>query len=651
MKTLLSLATLLLCAASVSAKDYKVASPNGRIQATIHADKVLCYDIANDGQDIMTGCQLGLRIRGQQFQTAVKSAKQQHLIEHVDAFLYRQKAFDTECNQLTLQLAGGISIQFRAYDEGVAYRYLLNQKGKRVIIEGEEADFHFVHDFPAWLPYSTNAKKPTAMAFQATYAEGPISTLTKTWAFLPATVDCGSCKVTLMESDLESYPGMFVQAEGTALKGVFAAYPDQMDYYPGRKQMYVSTTHDYIAEVQPRRNLPWRVLGISHDDCEMPVNNLVYALATPSKISDTSWIRGGKVAWDWWNGWGLTGVDFKAGINMETYKYHIDFASKFGLEYVVLDEGWYDPKSGDMLTTVPEINLPELIQYGKQKGVGIILWTVFNVLDDQLEQACKKYSEMGAVGFKVDFLDRDDQTAVEMAYRIAEKCAQYHMTLDYHGMYKPTGLNRTWPNVINYESVFGMEEVKWTKHDEQDMPRYDVTFPFIRQQCGYVDFTPGGMRNATRVDFQPVYYNPMTMGTRAHQAAMYIVHDSPLTMLADAPTAYEAEPEYTRFLAAMPTEYDRTLVPQGKMGEYIVLVREHAGKWYVGGQTNWDARDITLKFDFLPAGKTFQATLVTDGLNANKNASDYRITTQKIKKDDSLSIHLASGGGFAIELK
>lgn len=237
-----------------------------------------------------------------------------------------------------------------------------------------------------------------------------------------------------------------------------------------------------------------------------------------------------------------------------------------------------------------------------------------------------------------------------MIYRIAEACAKHHLVLDYHGIYKPTGINRTYPNIINFESVFGMEEAKWSKADEKDMPLYDVTFPFIRMMSGYVDFTPGGMRNASKKDFQPVYYNPMTMGTRCHQLAMYIVHDSPFTMLADNPTVYEKEETCTKFIASLPTVYEKMTVPQGKLGEYIVTAREEKGNWYVGGQTNWDARDIELSFDFLPQGTTYDATILTDGINADKAATDFSVNTQQIDSSSKISVHMASGGGFAIKL-
>jgi hypothetical protein len=550
-----------------------------------------------------------------------------------------------------LKLKGGFGIIFRAYNEGVAYRFYTTQSSD-IIIKEEQAEFNFKEDYTAYLPYTTNDKKPMAMAYQNVYDIIPLSKAQPKLAFLPVTVDCGSVKLTLLESDLEAYPGMFVQSQQGkyGLKGVFAPYPAKTDFYPWRKQEYVTETTDFISRSRGSRSYPWRVLAITEKDTDMPVNNLVYALASPNRIGDTSWIKTGKVAWDWWNDWNLKGVPFKAGINMDTYKYYIDFASRNGLEFIVLDEGWYDPKSGDMLTVIPELDLTELIAYGKSKGVEIVLWTVFNVLDSQLEAACKKYADMGIKGFKVDFLDRDDQTAVEMVYRIAEMTARYKLTLDLHGIYKPTGINRTYPHIINFESVFGMEEVKWTDI-KNNMPLYDVTFPYIRMMAGPVDYTPGAMRNATKADWRAMYYTPASMGTRCHQLAAYIVHDSPFTMLCDAPTNYLNEQECVDFIASLPVEVDSTFIASGELGKYIVTVRKKDVNWYIGGMTNWDERDVQLDFSFLPEGMSYTAVLFKDGVNANKQAEDYRKETIRIDKDSRLTLHLASGGGFAMKLE
>ena len=388
-------------------------------------------------------------------------------------------------------------------------------------------------------------------------------------------------------------------------------------------------------------------MQITEKDADMPTANMVYALAEPNRIGDTSWIKPGKVSWDWWSDWNLEGVDFRAGINTDTYLYYIDFAAKHKLEYIILDEGWYDSNKGDIMHPIADVDLPRLISYANKRHVGIILWTVFNVIDEQLEEACSHYAKMGVKGFKVDFLDRNDQTAFEMVDRLADACARHHLVLDLHGIYTPTGLNRTYPNVLNFESVFGMEEVKWGSL-KNNHPLYDVTFPFIRMQSGSVDFTPGALRNGTRKDWLASYTKPMSQGTRCHQAAEYVVYDSPLTMLSDVPTSYEREPKFTNFLASLPTVFDKTTVIEGQMGSHIVTLRQKGDVYYIGGLTNWDERDVTINLNFLPTGQAFKATLLTDGINADRNANDHRFDARQVSAADSLAIHMASGGGFVV---
>ena len=647
---------LLIGNASFAAKEkkYVLSSPDGTLKVEISAGNELAYQVMHGNDTILSHSNIGLVLENGTIvgkTPRITGERRRKIKDNIESPFYRFKEFVATGNELDLKLKGGFGIIFRAYNEGVAYRFYTTQSSD-IIIKEEQAEFNFKEDYTAYLPYTTNDKKPMAMAYQNVYDITPLSKAQPKLAFLPVTVDCGSVKLTLLESDLEAYPGVFVQSQQGkyGLKGVFAPYPAKTDFYPWRKQEYVTETTDFISRSRGSRSYPWRVLAITEKDTDMPVNNLVYALASPNRIGDTSWIKTGKVAWDWWNDWNLKGVPFKAGINMDTYKYYIDFASRNGLEFIVLDEGWYDPKSGDMLTVIPELDLPELIAYGKSKGVEIVLWTVFNVLDSQLEAACKKYADMGIKGFKVDFLDRDDQTAVEMVYRIAEMTARYKLTLDLHGIYKPTGINRTYPHIINFESVFGMEEVKWTDI-KNNMPLYDVTFPYIRMMAGPVDYTPGAMRNATKADWRAMYYTPASMGTRCHQLAAYIVHDSPFTMLCDAPTNYLNEQECVDFIASLPVEVDSTFIASGELGKYIVTVRKKDVNWYIGGMTNWDERDVQLDFSFLPEGMSYTAVLFKDGVNANKQAEDYRKETIRIDKDSRLILHLASGGGFAMKLE
>ena len=640
---------LIFLAVPFYGKTYNLQSPDGRLQVEVDANAVLTWRILHDGSEVMRPSQIDIN---NAYQGKATASRAKHFKTTFQTPFYRQSSVTSEYNEITLSLGKGWTVVFRAFNDGIAYRFACNGKVPAVI-SGEKAQFCFNADNTAWLAYSTSDKKPEAMAFQNFYDECRLKDAKDKLLFLPATVENGGVKLTVMESDLRNYPGMFLRkgSDGMSLEGWFARYPKTFDKYPWRQQRYVTSTEDYIARVGGKNfSTPWRIVAVTADDTQMPVSNLVYALAEPSKVTDTSWIKPGKVAWDWWNDWNLKGVDFKAGINFDTYRYFIDFAARNGIEYIVLDEGWYDSKSGDIMNPVEAVRLPELVAYAREKGVGVVLWAVFNVLDEHLDEAMEKYGRMGVSGFKIDFLDRDDQEAVEMAYRIAEAAVRHRMVLDYHGYYKPTGMSRTFPNILNYEAVFGMEEARWTEL-ASDMPRYDVTFPYIRMMAGRVDFTPGAMRNGTKENWRAIYTAPMSMGTRCHQLACYVVHDSPFTMLCDSPTSYEREQECLAMIASLPTVFDRTVIPQGKMGEYIVTAREKDGDWYVAGQTNWDERTLTLDFSFLEQGVRYSATIFRDGINANHNAEDYKCEHTDIDADTKLTLDLASGGGFLIKLK
>ena len=651
---LLTSAILLVGTLSMNAGNvYTLNSPNGKIKVEIGTDKHLSYLIIHQEDTLLAKSEIGLTLHSGftlgENPVVVKS-KKKTITENIVAPFYRFNRFTASCYELDLKLKGGFGILFRVYNEGVAYRFYTTHASE-MTIKNELAEFNFSKDHAVYLPYSTNDQQPLAMAFQNIYDATTLSQAASKLAFLPVTIDyANGIKLTLLEADLENYPGMFVESQGNEhrLQGKFAPYPAKTDFYPWRQQEYVTKAEDFIARTSGPRSYPWRILAITEKDTEMPVNNLVYALASPNRIGDYSWIKTGKVAWDWWNDWNLKGVDFKAGINFDTYKYYIDFAHNHGLEYIVLDEGWYNSKEGSILKPIDNIQLPKLIEYGKSKGVDIVLWAVFNVMDENLETICKTYADMGIKGFKVDFMDRDDQTAIEMVERLAACTAKHHLILDLHGIYKPHGLNRTYPNILNYESVFGMEECRWTEA-KNDMPLYDVTFPYIRMMAGQVDFTPGAMRNGTRDNWKAIYTKPISMGTRCHQAACYIVQDSPFTMLADTPTNYEADEPYTRYIASLPVVFDKTIVPQGEIGKYIVTARKKGNDWYVGGQSNWDERTLTLKFDFLADGD-YEAIVLKDGINANHDAEDYKIEKYDIHQNSEMKIHLASGGGFVIKV-
>ena len=646
-------------------KVLQLQSPDKKTTLQISIDKDLSIGISQNGTIVLEPSAIGMSIRETgmlgEAPKLKKIEKRSVSGQKIASPVYKKSTVDETYNELTASFKGNYSVIFRCYNQGVAYRFVTDLKSGQIIVDNEKAVYNFPEQAKGYAAYSNrgkdgNIESQFLNSFENTYDYQPLPSLnSQRLIILPflAEIPGSNTKVCITESDLYDYPGMFLRSnvDNSSMQGVYATAP-KVTEQGGHNllQKMVKERHDYIAKTNGKRSFPWRIFAISENDKELLDNDLVFLLGKPSSLSDLSWIKPGKVAWDWWNDWNLKGVPFKAGINMDTYKYYIDFASRNGLEYVVLDEGWYDPKSGDMLTVIPELDLPELIRYGKSKGVELVLWTVFNVLDSQLDEACRKYAEMGIKGFKVDFLDRDDQTAVEMIYRIAAKAAEYKLILDYHGIYKPTGLNRTYPNVVNYESVFGMEEMKWSEV-EKNMPLYDVTFPYIRLMAGYVDYTPGAMRNLSKRDFQPMYSSPASMGTRCHQLAAYIVHDSPFTMLCDAPTNYLKEQECVDFISSIPVETDSTFIYSGKLGESIVTVRKKDINWYIGGMTNWDEREVTLDFSFLGEGEKYQCTLFKDGVNASRQAEDYVKETFVVDAHTKLPIHLASGGGFALKLE
>lgn len=452
----------------------------------------------------------------------------------------------------------------------------------------------------------------------------------------------------MLEADVQDYPAMFVQpvATGFGLQSVFAPYPAAEALGKHATINYVVTKRaDYIARVNGTRMFPWRVLVVSEQDKDLLNNDMVQRLSEPNKITDASWIKPGKVAWDWWNDWNITHVDFRAGINTATYKYYIDFASANHLEYIILDEGWSD--DWDLNKLNPDIDLKELIEYGKQKNVGLILWSTWYALMKDVNGLCTKYATMGIKGFKVDFLDRNDQKMISSCYTIAEAAAKNHLMLDFHGMFSPQGLQRTWPNIVNFEGVRGMEYMKW--HPDDRVPKHELSLPFVRMMAGPLDYTPGAFRNVTKGNAHPNNSLPQGLGTRCHQMAIYVLYEAPLEMLCDNPSIYMKEQECTDFIAKVPTTFNETVALDGQFGEYAVMARKKDNVWYVGGMTNWTARDLSVDLSFLGEGK-YSAEIFRDGVNADRDATDYKKEIITVDASTKLAFHLAAGGGFAIRL-
>ena len=548
-------------------------------------------------------------------------------------------------------------VRFRLYDDGLAYRFTTRKKDG-ILVENEQVAYTFPGDYTAYAPYVGHKRLldfegQFRNSFENTYTRLPLTQLApRKLIFLPVLVELpGDRKMVITEADLQGYPGLFLNnsTEAPVLKGVFAPYPKKEEQGGHNQlQMLVTEREPYIAATEGTRSFPWRVMAVSKDDSQLLDNDLVYRLAPASKIADTSWIKPGKVAWEWWNAWNLYDVDFKAGINNETYKYYIWFASQHGIEYVILDEGWAVNKQADLMQVVPEIDLEELVEYGREHNVGIILWAGYYAFERDMERVVKHYADMGVKGFKVDFMDRDDQRMVDFLHRAAEVCAEHKMLLDFHGVFKPTGLNRTWPNVLNYEGVFGLEQLKWSA-ESTDMVKYDVTMPFIRMVAGPMDYTQGAMRNASRGNYRPVHSEPMSQGTRCRQLAEYVVFESPITMLCDSPSNYMKEPECFAFMASVPTVWDETMALTGSVGEYIAIARRSGDTWYIGAMTDWTPRELELDLSFIGNGN-YDVESFADGINADRAARDFRKTVSELPQDRRLKIRMAPGGGYAARI-
>ena len=651
MKRLLTLWALCASVMAVQAKDYKLASPDGRLTLSVQTGERFTYSVSREGVVLLEPSAIGLTLAdgtvwgpGTRFSKAVRRS----VNTTYDAPVFKRSTVKDHYNELCLK-AKGFEVQFRAYDDGIAWRFV---PAKPVTVKAEETVFAFAKDWKAYIPYVNQHTETLESQFfssqEAQYTHAAISDWNKErMAFPPVTVEAdGGVKICITESDLLDYPGLYLyNGDGDCtLEGRFARVPAQYAQEDGKTfQRLITARKDVLAE--NTRELPWRSVIVVPEAKDLAQSDFVWRLASPNALGDLSWLKPGKVAWDWWNGWNLYGVDFEAGINTQTYKYYIDFASAHGIEYIVMDEGWAKHTVLNMKETRPEIDLPELVRYGREKGVGIVLWTIARLFEDQMEELCAQYSAMGVKGWKVDFMDHDDQKMVQFYRRAAATAARYHMFLDFHGAYKPTGLYRTYPNVLNFEGVYGLENMKWNA--DCDQVTYDVTIPFTRLVAGPADYTQGAMRNARKDNYRAVGDEPMSQGTRCHQLAEYIIFDAPLSMLCDSPSNYMQEEECTAWISAVPTVWDETVALDGEIGEYVVMARRKGSVWYVAALNGWEARDLEIDLSFLPAGA--KATVMADGVNAHRAARDYK-KSEVVLDGGKMKVHLAPGGGWVIKL-
>ncbi len=642
-----------------------LSSPDGTIEVRIVHDNELSYSVFVDDRAVISASEIDLQVRSKksfnddvQITNITRNSVQQTLMPEVRV---KSATIEDHYNEATLNFSNNTSVSFRAYDNGVAYRFETSYEHP-ITIDYEVAEFNFSQEATAYYPeeeslYSHNERSYIHYSMPDIDENKLAST--------PTLIDNRGVKVLITETGLRDYAGLWLIGNGK--DGLIAKFPHlpskvipEVGPWVDRNEPVVKR-HNYLAKTNGTRHFPWRIMAIARNDGELLTNQLSYQLAEPNRISDTSWIKPGKVAWDWYNANNIFGVDFEAGLNTETYKYYIDFAAENGLEYVILDEGWY--QLGDLMSNVDGYDVPEIIRYGKEKGVGIILWTTWLTLRDQFDEAMDRFAELGAVGIKPDFFQRDDQEMVNFYWKIADEAAKRKLLVDFHGSYKPAGLRRTYPNVISREGVKGLE---WNKWSEESTPEHNTTLPFIRMVAGPMDYTPGAMSNAVgpavfkqwnysgkdsnHQDFTIRFNRPMSQTTRVHQMAMLTVFESPLQMMADSPSRYRQEQECATFMSKVPTVWDETVVLHGKIGDYVSVARKHGDEWFIGTLNDEHGRDLSLSLDFLEPNQTYQIEYFQDGANAHKFAEDYKKVIRKVTHKDNLTMHLAPAGGFTAHI-
>lgn len=658
----------LVCGLPITAKVYTIQSLLGDLVVNVHVDKSITWAVVKGKTQVLQPSVISLQTDKQTFGVNPKVRK---------ASVTNWKNDDNGGYQQLLLSCNGYDVEFRAFMNAAAYRIIPKKMINKVL--NETSEYRFTGDYQAFVPYVNDNRggERWCYSFESYYDEAPLSKMYKDSLAITPLAVClpDGKKAVVMEADVENYPGMYL-LKGTSsstASGVFssdastdysihAAFPplplkEEIGGY-ARLNLVPTERANYIAEKVTK--LPWRIVLVTDEDKQLVGNDIAKVLGPACRVKDTSWIKPGKVAWDWWNNTNITGVDFRAGINTETYKYFVDFARNNHLEYIIIDEGWSDPE--DLLTFSDKMDMAGIINYAKENGVGVILWSSWRNLvqrgHDKMEAIMKHYGDMGVKGFKVDFFDRDDQKAINSVYEIAACAAKHQLLLDLHGM-RPFGVQFSYPNIVNIEGVKGLENSKWEPRTGvgplHDQPRYDVTIPFLRALPGSFDYTPGAMVNAVRSQFFGNNDHPMSQGTRVHQMAMYTIFDAPLQMLADSPTKYMQNQECTDFISQIPTVYDQVVPLDGKLGEYVVVAKRKGNKWYIAAMNNWQARDLTVDLSRLvtpndTTGKleklNGKANIFADGINADREATDYKHTYRQVTSDDKLQIHLAPGGGW-----
>ncbi|WP_308600224.1 glycoside hydrolase family 97 protein [uncultured Dysgonomonas sp.] len=643
MKHNLLLLLFLSIAFGISAqKKAELQSPNGEIKVSLSISDKIYYTISYNNDVLLEKNHLSLNLADETLGlnpklSGQKANKVNEVLTPVVPLKY--SSVKNQYNSLLLTFKGDYSVEFRAFDDGIAYRFITNKKGD-VEVLGEDFTINFPTNYLLHLQQPGGFK--TAYEEPYTHVESNEWKATDRMSVLPILIDTKKkYKILISESDLSDYPCMFLKGYGA--NGVQSTFPKAPLEFgeDGDRSLKIVKEADYIAKTTGKRNFPWRYFVITKDDKQLIENTMTYRLATKSQLQDVSWIKPGQVSWEWWNEASPYGpdVNFVAGFNLETYKYYIDFASKYGIEYIIMDEGWAK-STRDPYTPNPKVDVHELIRYGKEKNVGIILWLTWLVVENNPD-IFKTFSEWGVKGVKIDFMDRSDQWMVNYYERIAKEAAKYNILVDYHGSFKPAGIEYKYPNILSYEGVRGMEQM------EGCTPENSVYFPFMRNAVGPMDYTPGAM-----ISMQPERYcghrpNSASIGTRAYQLALFVIFESGLQMLADNPTLYYRNEDCTKFITDVPVTWDETRALEAKAGEYALVAKRKGNKWYIGGMTNNTERQLEISLDFLNAGTSYKMTSFEDGINAGRQAMDYRRKESHVKSGDKIQIKMARNGGFA----
>jgi alpha-glucosidase len=632
-KILLAAVLAFLPASSLWAENYTVKSPDGSITLSVNTSSDIRYQVSVDGKKIIEPSSISMRFAdGLNFGVNPKVVKvSRNTVDEVlkPVIKVRTQNIKNHFNQLRLNFAQGYQLAFRVFNEGLSYRFEGTQPGQSTLL-AEEANFNFVDGSFTYFPFEANFNTATQPKFPPLSVKSIDS---EELGSLPALFVANGVNVLLTETDLQSYPGLWIRGRGDG--SIYGVHPNELD----EQENYTTD----LGKVSKNRTYPWRILAIARTDAELFNNQMSYTLAEPSRISDTSWIKPGQIAWDWYNENNMKGVDFVSGINTATYKYYADFAAEFAIENILIDDGW--STHDDVLTVLPNIDVEEIINYAKSKGVGVQLWVPWKGLDKSMEEAFKLYAKWGVTGVKIDFMNSDSIKRVDFYWRAAAMAAKYKIMVNFHGAYKPAGIHRTYPNVMTREGVRGLENNKWSEVTST----HNLHLPFIRMIAGPMDYTPGAMSNAQPKNFNQVWSRPMSLTTRAQQVAMYVIYESPLQMLADTPTSYQAEPEIPRFISAIPTVWDDFVVLHASIGEFLTMARRSADNWFIGAMTNQQARNQQIRLDFLDEGN-YTMTIIRDGINAERFAEDYKLETRTVKKGDVITLDMAANGGWSAQL-